>query len=227
MVFWPEVREFPPSPYCWFCANPAIWTLLLSKKLCAAPHVGHRQSSGSFSNWNPGGSGYEGSPTASSYLYPHDRHSKMPVFRTANFSSSRRESKFSATGSGAGVGVGVGAVSSFETSMELTVSFRGLEKDLAKREGREWGLGLDLREKVEKWREKGGGGVTQAIVSWKVEPAVSDGWFFCGGEDENNHSICPSSWIRYAFFSIFFNYLLIFLFFLPIILLSLGFFSSL
>jgi len=26
-------------------------------------------------------------------------------------------------------------------------------------------LGLDLREKVEKWREKGGGGVTQAIVS--------------------------------------------------------------
>uniref|UniRef100_A0A8R7UF09 Uncharacterized protein n=1 Tax=Triticum urartu TaxID=4572 RepID=A0A8R7UF09_TRIUA len=56
-VFWPDVSELPPSPNCWFCANPAISTLLLSKKDCAAPHVGHRQSSGSLLNGSPEGTG--------------------------------------------------------------------------------------------------------------------------------------------------------------------------
>lgn len=134
-AFCPEVSVFPPSPNCWFCANPAISTLLLTKNPCAAPHVGHLQSSGNLSNGNPGGTGYDGSPTASSYLYPQDLHSYTPVFNTANFSSSRRLSNVVSSSSGTGSGgstedVGGGDVgssevglSSFDTSMEFLSSF--------------------------------------------------------------------------------------------------------
>lgn len=155
IVFCPEVRALPPSPYCWFSANPAISTLLLLKKLLAAPQVPHLQSSGNWLNGSPGGIGYDGSPIAWLYKYPHELHSDIPVFRTANFSSSLRLSNISVfvgNDSGSDSGFSCDSVmgccsevglSSLETSMDFEVKWSFGYWDLRRVGGNvTWGFGL-------------------------------------------------------------------------------------